>query len=545
MSGADIIKKLSRRNFLTKIAGFTALAGLGLSIWKFGKKKNLITGNIIGASAHSGHMLRNINFDQPPSETIETDVAIVGAGISGLSAARWLTKHSSLNSILIDLENQTGGNSTAGHNDVSKFPVGAHYLPLPNSDLTELKDFLKESDIITGQTAEGKDIFNEYYLCFAPEERLFIHGHWQQGIIPQTGISEKDNLQIDRFQKLMNDFRSKKGADNKYLFTIPVDNSSADIQTRELDNTSMADYMLKNGFDSEYLHWYVNYCCRDDYGTTIQQTSAWAGIHYFAGRRANAAEHDHNTVLTWPEGNNFLANKLHSQSNCQTLTNSLVYQVSHLDNSVQIDFLDLRTRQSKRIIANHCIMATPQFVNERILASKPDSTKFTYAPWMVANITIADNKLLHKNNALAWDNVIFQSKSLGYVHANHQNISANAPKHVLTYYLPLCDTDPKTARIKALQTQHPEWVKLVTDDLDKVHIGIAKHIENIDIWLWGHGMIRPVPGYIWGNLRKEASTSLGNNIHFAHTDLSGISIFEEAFYQGVKAAKSIIVAQNA
>jgi hypothetical protein len=34
-------------------------------------------------------------------------------------------------------------------------------------------------------------------------------------------------------------------------------------------------------------------------------------------------------------------------------------------------------------------------------------------------------------------------------------------------------------------------------------------------------------------------TSLGN-VHFAHTDMSGISIFEEAQYRGVLAAKKVL-----
>ena len=28
----------------------------------------------------------------------------------------------------------------------------------------------------------------------------------------------------------------------------------------------------------------MNYCCRDDYGATTDQHSAWAGIQYFASR---------------------------------------------------------------------------------------------------------------------------------------------------------------------------------------------------------------------------------------------------------------------
>jgi hypothetical protein len=36
------------------------------------------------------------------------------------------------------------------------------------------------------------------------------------------------------------------------------------------------------------------------------------------------------------------------------------------------------------------------------------------------------------------------------------------------------------------------------------------------------------------------AASINGNFYFAHTDIAGISIFEEAFYQGLNAAKKIL-----
>jgi hypothetical protein len=38
------------------------------------------------------------------------------------------------------------------------------------------------------------------------------------------------------------------------------------------------------GLTDPHLRWYLDYCCRDDYGAGIATVSAWAGIHYFASR---------------------------------------------------------------------------------------------------------------------------------------------------------------------------------------------------------------------------------------------------------------------
>jgi hypothetical protein len=52
-------------------------------------------------------------------------------------------------------------------------------------------------------------------------------------------------------------------------------------------------------------------------------------------------------------------------------------------------------------------------------------------------------------------------------------------------------------------------------------------------------MVRPKPGFVWGEARLKAAESIGP-VHFAHSDLSGFSIFEEAQYRGVVAAETVL-----
>jgi hypothetical protein len=81
---------------------------------------------------------------------------------------------------------------------------------------------------------------------------------------------------------------------------------------------------------------------------------------------------------------------------------------------------------------------------------------------------------------------------------------------------------------------------MVFDDLKIAHPTIELSTESIEIHLLGHGMISPVPGFIYGDAKKEASQPIANTIYFAHSDLSGISIFEEAFHQGINAVNTMI-----
>jgi len=58
-------------------------------------------------------------------------------------------------------------------------------------------------------------------------------------------------------------------------------------------------------------------------------------------------------------------------------------------------------------------------------------------------------------------------------------------------------------------------------------------------------MISPAVNYIWGQTRRNAQAPVDDKIFFAHTDLSGISIFEEAFHHGINAAKQVMDSKHA
>ena len=77
-------------------------------------------------------------------------------------------------------------------------------------------------------------------------------------------------------------------------------------------------------------------------------------------------------------------------------------------------------------------------------------------------------------------------------------------------------------------------------ELKRVHSNIEEATEELTIQIWGHAMTQPLPGIIHGNIRQALAASIQNKIHFAHTDLAGISLFEEAFYQGLNASKKVI-----
>ena len=532
---------IKRREFIAQGIGLIGAATFG-SVLTSCTPKRSISGVLSGPNQALGHKLRQANFPLPV-DIQQQDVVIVGGGVAALSAARYLAKQG-VRYTLLELEQRVGGNASSGVNSVSAYPLGAHYLTVPGKHDQELLQFLEECKVIVGYEQQ-KPVFNDYYLCFDPKERLFIHNQWQEGLVPHQGVPAPDADEIKRFHELMDKYKNLVGADGKEAFCIPLAACSNDPEILKLDTISFAQFLKEHQLQSPYLRWYVGYCCADDFGASIDNTSAWAGIHYFASHKGIGANAEADAVLTWPEGNDWLVKQLKSYAEQSIISNSLVYNITISNQGVQVDYLDAQQEVSKRILARKVLVATPQFINQRILARdihRPlDYTAFQYAPWMVGALTVKGELNNRRGEQLSWDNVIYGSSSLGYVNANHQDVAVHSDKRVISFYQPMLGDNIQQERQVAYTRTYQQWYDHILKDLQHPHPEIEKQLESLDIWVWGHGMIRPSVGFMSGQARQEATRSIDNKIFFAHSDLSGISIFEEAFFHGVRAAKEILL----
>jgi hypothetical protein len=138
--------------------------------------------------------------------------------------------------------------------------------------------------------------------------------------------------------------------------------------------------------------------------------------------------------------------------------------------------------------------------------------------------------------------VLYESSSLGYVVATHQRGLDRGPT-IFTYYYPLCDVDPRVGRSKLFGMDWRACADVVLTDLERAHKDIRALVERLDVMRWGHAMIRPQPGFMWSGAREKAAQGF-RGVHFAHTDLSGVALFEEAFYHGTRAAEEALAAHT-
>jgi phytoene dehydrogenase-like protein len=538
---------MTRRTFM--LAGGGWLAGVrplfeSLTRGVFSARP-AVTGSIVGPAVALGHRVRDGSFPAV-SEHRRTGVVIVGGGIAGLGTAWKLAKSGYDDYLLLELDEAPGGNARSGRNAVSAFPWGAHYVPIPGRNMHPVLELFEELGVIEGYDADGLPFYNELYLCADPTERLLIDGKWQDGIVPRYGLGADDRSQFERFFAEMKKWRGALGSDGRPAFAIPIDDSSRDPEVLALDRISMAEYLRRNAWDARALLWYVNYCCRDDYGCTSSDTSAWAGIHYFAARTGAGANAPAHSVLTWPAGNGWIVEALAARLAGRMASSCPVIDMGNDGTGVTVDYYDARRERTVRVSSDAAVCAAPRFVAARVVRELRDTAPayvhdFTYAPWLVANVTLTEQPP-GRGVPLAWDNVSFTSESLGYVVATHQEVRRYPQAAtVLTYYTPLSGVDPRRARATALARPYEEWRNGILADLERMHPDISRSVTQLDVWLWGHGMIRPTPGFIWGASRQAALAPIGR-IWFAHSDMSGISIFEEALYRGVAAAERAMTA---
>ena len=368
---------------------------------------------------------------------------------------------------------------------MSRYPWAAHYLPVPDKNETLVRELMEE----LGALKDGK--WEERYLCFTPQERLFIHGRWQDGIEPSVGLNASDREQFQRLDDLLQGFRATG------CFTIPVERGVENRQHPEmalLDQISVTDWLRTQHLDSPYIRWYMDYACRDDYGAPASATSAWAGVHYFASRA-----HDEKGPLTWPEGNGWIARQLIAKLERYIRRNSMVHRIARDKSRWRVAAGDTE------YTADAVIFAAPTFIAPYIIEGAPwnMALSFEYSPWFTANLTLDRWPKEREGGEPAWDNVDYNSKSLGYVVANHQSIRQHEDRSVWTYYWAMAENTPRESRKKLLANDWTYFKELILSDLERIHPDIRECVSRIDVMRMGHAMVRPTVGFMYSEQRRK------------------------------------------
>jgi protoporphyrinogen oxidase len=522
----------TRREFLgTALAAPAILSGCARpDDWR-----TRVDGRWIGDNAVLGHRVRGVAGSMaahPPANARahRCDVLVVGGGIAGLSAARTLQRAGIADIAVLELEDQAGGNSRGHAMHGLRCPLGAHYLPLPGPSAPDIQAWLVEIGLAKQTTAGLK--WDERHLCHSPQERLFIDGRWQEGLLPNVPRASVTQAQYRRFAKMIADA-------GKLGFALPTTRAPWTPAHAALDAINAAQWLRDNGIDDPRFLAYLDYCCRDDYGAGASTVSAWALAHYFASRHGFSAPGDdtneRDAVLTWPDGNAPLVDALRHPFVDRVFTGRAAFRID--EGLHDVTAWAFAGAEVERWTAKHVIVATPLFIAAHVLSAPPPplvaiAKQQRRAPWMVANLRLDALPMDRVGAPLSWDNVLHGSPSLGYVDAQHQNLGRVVGERLITAYWAFADTDRK----RLLEMRWDDAMQLILDDLRGVHPDLSERLQQVDIVRHGHAMAIPTPG-LRSSSALAAIPGSASRVSFAHADLSAYSVFEEAFTLGASAGQ--------
>lgn len=548
----------------------------------------------MGQSWERGHALRDATDQNKsgtapqPAVTRRVHTLIAGGGVAGLAAARALRLRGIDDFALLELEDEAGGNARAGQLGGLPCPLGAHYLPVPGDRAPHVQHLLEELGLRRREA--GRWVYDERHLCHSPQERLYLNGQWQAGLLPVADVGEATLAQYRQFAQRV------RQAQQASAYAIPVPKWPLPLDQIELDALPFDAWLTAQGLTDPHLRWYLDYCCRDDYGAGLSTVSAWAGVHYFASRHGfnvpGSEDTEAEPVLTWPEGNGWLTARLSQPLGDRLHTGQVVLRiepVAHpgpipgaarsagirgangpqkekagassvlsgqtgpaMGHNVEVLALNTATGAVERWLARRCIVALPVHVAARVVVNPPaavhsalqDAARhIRHAPWVVSNWHIAQPLHDAGGAAPAWDNVVYRPLAagapgptgLGYVNATHQSLQPVPAATVLTHYRALGE-DP-AARQALLTQPWTHWRDQTLVELTAAHPDLARKTTQVSVARYGHAMAMPVPGFMkkMGAYRLSLLNSKlykNTGLAFAHSDWAGYSVFEEAFTIG-------------
>ena len=328
---------VTRRQF------FQAAALVGLT-----RKSGVrLTGAFVHDSHALGHRLRDRQLTELDGNRRRAcRWSIVGGGIAGLSAAWRLTRRGFHDFVLLEMEPEAGGNARSGSNEVSAYPWAAHYVPVPGPNAPLVRELFERARRLQGR----------------PLGRAASLSRATGAAVPARTLASRIRAAGRADRARPRPRRAFRGAGWRSL-PRPAHSPcrwATRSPPRRLTGSRWRSGCPQEGLDSPWLRWLVDYGCRDDYGARAGDTSAWAGIHYFASRAPQETG-----PLTWPEGNGWITRRLLAMVGDRVKTGQIVTRVAREGRRWSV------STPEARWMADAVIFAAPSFLAARVIDDGP------------------------------------------------------------------------------------------------------------------------------------------------------------------------------
>ena len=278
------------------------------------------------------------------------EVAIVGAGVTGLSCARSLSRQGEDDFLLLDFYNQAGGCARSLAWDLSWAPWGAARLALPHlqAENEDLLGYLEELGIIEGWDSAGRPRYEAASLLHDPAERLLSYGRWVFGLYDPQAPQLLSPQEGQNFQSWLGE-----------LLKAPPSASWA--------NLSWEAFLQRFPGNREWVKLLSRLLLGPLTLLPLSSISASAVLQYL--RRYGSPDQPLKLQgLSWPQGLQRLLQPLIERFSSRLVLNSLVYGLERQGKYWQLRWLQLPSLQAYRLQAKRIVLTGALPLAARLLA---------------------------------------------------------------------------------------------------------------------------------------------------------------------------------
>ena len=423
---------------------------------------------------------------------------------------------------MLELETVPGGTSRSGHSSLTAYPWGAHYVPVPMAENRSLIAILREMGVIERLDADGdadRRANNISAAIRASECSATEPGKRESILRRARPRSDLDELQrLPRGNRTLGRVARRQGppgvrhSGGDRFRRSRSDGPRLDLDVRvdpaprlDLAATALAGRLFVPGR-----------LRRDE-----RQTSAWAGLFYFASR-VGGADGESQPLITWPEGNGrivqHLADKVRRATPLRPRGRRRRAEKGSRHRGVEIAAVDVQTGEAVGFRAQRAVFAAPQFLAPYLIRDLPEDRKRSCPRVPIQSLAGRQSASARAAAPNGLSLVLGQRRLRqpitglrdGHAPNGHRLRSDRADVVRRAVRRRLCRSVPNSfgGPAATFDLTWAEAAEIVLSDLEPAHPEIRSLVERLDVMKWGHAMVRPRTGFVFSPARQTAATRL-------------------------------------